>query len=117
MRPSDNVRCTHSTPTGPTGAASTSPNKKPLIKTINVRPGEKFHEILISGDEIRNTYESSKDYIIYNEVNDPLFEKPKIPYKTTKLKEDYSSENADMLTKNELKNLILKETALSVKEI
>ena len=92
-------------------------NKKPLIKTINVRPGEKFHEILISGDEIRNTYESSKDYIIYNEVNDPLFEKPKIPYKTTKLKEDYSSENADMLTKNELKNLILKETALSVKEI
>ena len=48
-------------------------NKKPLVKIINARPGEKFHEILVSEDEIRNTYESSKDYIIYNEVNDPIF--------------------------------------------
>jgi len=92
-------------------------NKKVLVKKINVRPGEKFHEILISEDELRNTYESSKDYIIYNQVNDPLFEKPKIPYKKTKLKEDYSSEKADALTKNELKNLILKEKLFSVKDI
>ncbi len=86
-------------------------NKKTAVKIINPRPGEKSHEILVSDDEIRNTYESSKDYIIYNEVDDPLFEKPKIKYKKAKLKKDYSSEKADILTKNELKDLILKEKA------
>jgi len=84
-------------------------NKKPLIKKINIRPGEKFDEVLITKGEIHNTYESSKDYIIYNVVGDPLFEKPKIHYKKSKLTEDYSSEKADKLTKNELKDLILKE--------
>ena len=91
--------------------------KKPIVKIINARPGEKSHEILISEDELRNTYESSKDYIIYNEVNDPLFEKPKIPYKKAKLKKDYSSEKADMLTKDQLKELILKENFLDMREI
>ena len=91
-------------------------DKKPLIKKIDVRPGEKYDEILISKGEIRNTYESSKDYIIYNEVGDPLFEKPKIPYKKSKLKEDYSSAKTDRFTKEELKTLILKEKFLFMKE-
>jgi UDP-N-acetylglucosamine 4,6-dehydratase/5-epimerase len=91
-------------------------NKKPSIKKIDVRPGEKYDEILISKGEIRNTYESSKDYIIYNEVGDPLFEKPKIPYKKSKLKEDYSSAKTDRFTKEELKTLILKEKFLFMKE-
>lgn len=78
-------------------------------KKIPVRPGEKFHELLINKHEIRNTYESDKDYILYNFVNEDISEKPKIFYKKTKLKEEYSSDKVKLLSKDEIEVLLIKE--------
>lgn len=81
------------------------------VKTIKipVRAGEKHHESLISKHEILNTYESSKDYIIFNYGGEGLDENRKIPYSRTRLKEEYSSEDATKYTKNQLKEMIRKE--------
>lgn len=76
---------------------------------IPVRAGEKYHESLISKHELLNTYESDKDYIVYNYGGDGLDEKRKIPYKKTKLKEEYSSDETELLSKDELKKIILQE--------
>jgi len=83
--------------------------KKSKIKIISARPGEKYHEALISKDEIRNTYESDKDYLICNFEVEDLIPKRVIPYKKTKLKEDYSSDKVQLLSKDELKDIIIKE--------
>ena len=40
-------------------------HSKNEVKRIPVRPGEKYHESLISSDEIRNTYETKEDYVIF----------------------------------------------------
>jgi len=40
---------------------------KNQTEIISVRPGEKYHESLISKDEIRNTFESKYDYVILDE--------------------------------------------------
>jgi UDP-N-acetylglucosamine 4,6-dehydratase/5-epimerase len=76
---------------------------------IPVRAGEKYHESMISKHELMNTYESDKDYIVYNYGGDGLDAKKKIPYKRTKLKEEYSSEEAKLLSKDEIKKIIIKE--------
>ena len=39
-------------------------NSKSTTEKIPVRPGEKFHESLISQDELRNTFENDENYII-----------------------------------------------------
>jgi UDP-N-acetylglucosamine 4,6-dehydratase/UDP-glucose 4-epimerase len=83
-------------------------HKKPKIKIISSRPGERFHETLISRNEIRNTYESKQDYIIYNIETDNVSQiKPK--YSKTKMSEEYSSDTSKLLTKKEIKSIILKE--------
>ena len=77
---------------------------------ISVRPGEKFHESLLTIDELRNTYESKHDYILI-EKNDSR----KIParnYEKTSLNEEYSSNKVQLLTKDELKDILLKEDLL-----
>jgi len=79
------------------------------IKKISIRPGEKFHELLINKHEIKNTYESAKDYVLYNFVNEDIAEKPKISYKKAKLKEEYSSDKVHLLSKDEIKELLIKE--------
>jgi UDP-N-acetylglucosamine 4,6-dehydratase/5-epimerase len=76
---------------------------------IPVRAGEKYHESMISKHELMNTYESDKDYIVYNYGGEGLDVKRKIPYKRTKLKEEYSSEEAELLSKDEIKKIIIKE--------
>jgi len=83
------------------------------IKTVKipVRAGEKYHESLIGKHEILNTYESKKDYVVYNYGGDGLDEKRKIPYPKTKLKEEYSSENSKLYSKEELK-IIIKKSGL-----
>jgi len=86
---------------------STNANNKE--RKIPVRPGEKFHEMLIGKEELRNTFESEEDYII--------FEKQKQNYdynlikniKNTTLKDDYSSNSVSLLTKDELKEILKKE--------
>ena len=82
---------------------------------IPVRAGEKYHESMISKHELMNTYESEKDYIVYNYGGEGLDGKRKIPYKKTKLNEEYSSDDAPLLTKEDIKKIIIKESL--IKEI
>jgi len=87
-------------------------NKKTKTVRIPVRVGEKYHEVLISKNEIRNTYESKEDYIVYNFGGEGLDEKRKIPYKKASLTEEYSSDASKLFTKEELKSIIRKEGIL-----
>jgi UDP-N-acetylglucosamine 4,6-dehydratase len=78
------------------------------VKTeiISVRPGEKFHESLISNAEIRNTFEDDEDYVILQE-NSPQTKNQKL--KKTMLKNEYSSDNVKLLDKEEIKKILMKE--------
>ena len=77
-------------------------------KKIPVRAGEKIHESLISPDEIGNTFENKQDYIIIDkQIQDWSYKK--INFAKTKLKKQYSSNNVKLLSKNELKELLIKE--------
>lgn len=76
---------------------------------ISVRPGEKFHETLISNDEIRNTYENKDDYIILEQqIQDNYLRKNPNVIKS-KLKEQYSSDKVELHTIEELKNILRNE--------
>jgi len=75
---------------------------------INIRAGEKMHESLISKDEIRNTSETDKDYVI----EDTTFNK-KLTYTKSSLTEQYSSDSVTLLTKDEIKEILLNEKLLS----
>jgi len=86
--------------------------KKMETEQIPVRVGEKYHEVLISKHEIRNTYESKDDYIVYYFGGEGLDEKRTIPFKKTKLVDEYSSDITELFTKDELKTIITKEKLL-----
>jgi UDP-N-acetylglucosamine 4,6-dehydratase/UDP-glucose 4-epimerase len=86
--------------------------KKMETVQIPVRVGEKYHEVLISKHEIRNTYESKEDYIVYNFGGEELDEKRTIPFKKTKLVNEYSSDITKLFTKDELKTIIAEEKLL-----
>ena len=87
-------------------------DKNVKTERIPVRVGEKYHELLINKHEIQNTYESPTDYIVYNFGGKGLDVKRRIPYKKTKLKEEYSSDKTELFTKEELKKLIMRESIL-----
>lgn len=82
-------------------------------KRIPVRIGEKHHEILINEHEIRNTYENQDDdYVIYEDqltnnrsVKIPNFKKARL---TTK----YSSDKVKLVSKKELKEIIIKQNLI-----
>ena len=84
-------------------------------QTINVRPGEKYHESLISKDEIRNTFEDKEDYILF----DKSMRFPGAPtmseLKESTLKDQYSSDKVELLTKEELKKVLIKENLIPIK--
>ena len=75
---------------------------------INIRPGEKKHELLINRDEISNTYENNFDYVLQNSANE---NNSVNKLKKTSLLDEYSSDKVELLTKEEIKN-ILKNTGL-----
>ena len=81
------------------------------VNIIPVRPGEKYHESLISVDEIRNTYETKDDYIVLQETKEWESKKFKktAGIKRSTLKDKYSSDGVQILTKEELKNILIKE--------
>lgn len=86
-------------------ARAVSPRAK--IKIVGLRPGEKMHEILISADEARHTYDFSDYYIIAPE----FVSWGRIDYKNSgkELEEGYyySSDNNDSwLTVADIKRLI-----------
>ncbi len=79
------------------------------MKKILVRPGEKFHESLISGEELRNTYEIDDYYIIVDkQMNQETFSKWDYLKETT-LTEQYSSDKVELLKKDELINILINE--------
>jgi len=51
-------------------------------KNVDVRQGEKYHESLISRDEVRTVYESELDYILF-ENPDQLYSNSNLPTKKT----------------------------------
>jgi len=82
---------------------------------IPVRAGEKYHETLISKHELMYTFESDTDYIVYTFGGEGLDPIRTITYNKTKLKDEYSSDSTYLLTKDEIKKIILREKL--IKEI
>lgn len=80
---------------------------------INVRQGEKYNEALINNDEIRNTYENDSKYIVFNQAPSEEIIKSKYPnFKKTNLKTSYSSESAEPISKEELKQILIKSNLI-----
>lgn len=78
------------------------------IKTIGIRPGEKLHEVLVSQEEARNTYEFENMFVIrplnlFREPENPLWKKGKL----MKDRNSYSSNtNTKWLTIPQLKKIV-----------
>ncbi|MCV0393557.1 MAG: polysaccharide biosynthesis protein [Nitrosopumilus sp.] len=84
-------------------------NCKNQVEEMSVRPGEKFHEILINREEFRNTYENEQDFIIHEKQTGGEIKINGTPVDKDKWKMDYSSENAELLSKKELKEILIRE--------
>jgi UDP-N-acetylglucosamine 4,6-dehydratase/UDP-glucose 4-epimerase len=82
-------------------------NAKNDTEIMPVRIGEKFHELLISVDELRNTFETEEDYILIDKINN--FANINNNVKITHLKSAYSSDKVKILSKKELKKMLIKE--------
>jgi len=82
------------------------------VKTelIHVRQGEKYHESLISNEEIRNTFEDKEDYVILEERL-----QENIKMKKSALTNQYSSDRTKLLTKEELKKILVEEKLVPIK--
>ena len=80
------------------------------VEKIPVRPGEKYHEILINEHEIRDTYENQdNDYVIYeNQLAKDKTIIPKDLEKTT-LTDQYSSDKVKTVSKDELKQILIEQ--------
>jgi len=87
-------------------------NAKNETEIISVRPGEKFHEVLINKDELRNTYETSKDYIIFEKDILQHDLSPSLNVMKTELVDQYSSDNVELLDKEEIKKILVKENLM-----
>ena len=81
---------------------------KSETKIISARPGEKIHESLISFDELSNTFENKQDYIIIDKQIQEWLSKNTSLVQTT-LKKQYSSDSVELITKDNLKELLVKE--------
>lgn len=77
-------------------------------RKIQIRPGEKFHETLINHDEIRNTFETDMDYVVIEEKLQTDKKQLK-KFRKTKIKSQYSSDNAKLLKKNEIIKILRAE--------
>jgi UDP-N-acetylglucosamine 4,6-dehydratase/UDP-glucose 4-epimerase len=76
---------------------------------ISIRAGEKIHEFLINYDELRNTFENNEDYVIVDkQLQDLDFNKDNTLVPTT-LTQPYSSDKVQLLTKDELKEILIKD--------
>ena len=77
------------------------------MERINVRPGEKFHESLISKNEIRNTFETEEDYLLFEEQTQNQKLKDRKGIKKTSLTDEYSSDKVELHSKKELKEILV----------
>ncbi len=83
-------------------------NSKNETEIISIRPGEKIHEFLINNDELRNTFENDDDYVI---IDQNLHNHYDNLTKTT-LESQYSSDKVSLLTKDEIKEILIKENLI-----
>jgi len=76
---------------------------------IGIRTGEKLHELLISEYEIRNCWKYKDKFILFGNHDTKKEEEfiKKYDLKKLELVENYSSENAEKLSKTELKQNII----------
>lgn len=82
-------------------------------KKIPIRQGEKLHETLINVDELRYTYETDSKYVIVNQELSESELKRKYPnFKKTSLKDHYSSDTVEKISKDELKEILSKSSLL-----
>ena len=85
-------------------------------KRIPVRIGEKFHETLINEHEIRNTFENTDDdYVIYEDPFDKDNSVTIPNVKKTTLTAEYSSDNVKIVSKAELKEILIKQNLIPKK--
>jgi len=84
------------------------------IQKIPVRPGEKYHESLISKDEIRNVYETNEDYILFEEQTQVHDLDSIKSIKKAELTDSYSSDKVELLSKEELKQILLDEKLVPI---
>ena len=89
-------------------------NAEDNTKIISVRTGEKFHESLISEEEIRNTYEDEDDYLLIERVDEELLRNQGL--RKTILNEKYSSNKAELITKEQLKYILINENIIQVND-
>lgn len=66
------------------------------LKFVGIRPGEKIFECLVQEDEFRRTEETEKYYIIH----------PYGRYESGRIKEEFTSENARQLKREEIAGLL-----------
>lgn len=92
-------------------------NTKSKIEKIPVRPGEKFHESLISENEIRNTFENETDYVIYESQTQNQELKGINGLRPTELTDRYSSDRVPLLSVDELKKILIDENLIPKKPI
>jgi len=81
---------------------------------ISIRPGEKLHEVLINKDETKNTFENNEDYVIF----DNLTESRNVDASNlgkANLNDQYSSDRVELLTKEELKKILIRENIVPEK--
>jgi len=79
---------------------------------ISIRPGEKSHEVLINRDELRKTFETKEDYVLYeNQIQNQEVIKSQGLVKTSRT-DEYSSDNVISLNKNEIKDILKQENLL-----
>tara|TARA_B110000467_G_C18309030_1_gene476724 strand:- start:803 stop:1792 length:990 start_codon:yes stop_codon:yes gene_type:complete len=87
-------------------------NSNSETEIISIRAGEKIHESLINNDELKNTFEDENDFIIIDkQLQDSKVIKNNKLIKTS-LKSQYSSDNVPILSKEELKEILIKENLL-----
>ncbi len=86
-------------------------NASTETEQISIRPGEKIHESLISFDELRNTFETDHDYVI---IDKQLQINLEHNLKKADLEKQYSSDSVEIISKNELVELLKKEIYLEI---
>jgi len=76
---------------------------------IPVRPGEKYHESLISKNEIKHTFETDEDYILFESQTQNHSLKGIPDLRQASLSDSYSSDNVDLLSIEEIKTILVNE--------
>ena len=89
-------------------------NAKNETEIISTRPGEKRHELLINNDEIQNTYETDHDYVVFDKKSHLEFlgSGDIIERKKSSLSNQYSSDTVDLLSRDELKEILVRENLI-----